>query len=61
VGGPLAIVQTGDRIALDVDGRRLDLLVDGAEITRRMALWRSKGDRYEHAPAATLRAPSGPL
>jgi dihydroxy-acid dehydratase len=46
VGGPLAIVQTGDRIALDVDGRRLDLLVDGAEITRRMALWRAAPPRF---------------
>ena len=37
VGGPLAIVQTGDEIRLDVPERRLDLLVDGAEIERRMA------------------------
>jgi dihydroxy-acid dehydratase len=35
VGGPLALVQTGDRIRLDVAGRRIDLLVDDAELERR--------------------------
>jgi dihydroxy-acid dehydratase len=36
-GGPLALVRTGDRIALSVAGRRLDLLVDPAELDRRRA------------------------
>lgn len=39
VGGPLALVQTGDRIALDVNEGRLDLLVDAAEMERRRAEW----------------------
>ncbi len=39
VGGPLAAVRTGDSIALDVEARRLDLLVDEAEIARRLAEW----------------------
>lgn len=39
VGGPLAIVRTGDRIALDVEARRLDLLVDDAEIQSRQSAW----------------------
>src|SRR5215470_16499523 len=34
-GGPLALVQTGDVIALDVPGRRLDLDVPAAELERR--------------------------
>jgi L-arabonate dehydrase len=38
-GGPLAVVQTGDLIELDVPGRRLQLLVDDAEIQRRLAAW----------------------
>jgi dihydroxy-acid dehydratase len=37
VGGPLAAVQNGDRIALSVANRRLDLLVDEREIARRLA------------------------
>ncbi|MBI2941406.1 MAG: dihydroxy-acid dehydratase [Chloroflexi bacterium] len=40
VGGPLALVRTGDRIALDVPARRLDLLVDEAELAQRRAEWR---------------------
>ncbi len=36
VGGPLSIVRTGDRIRLSVAERRIDLLVDEAEIARRL-------------------------
>ena len=35
--GPLALVRSGDRIRLSVAGRRLDLLVDEAELARRRA------------------------
>lgn len=35
VGGPLALVRTGDRIRLDVAGRRIDLLVEEAELAAR--------------------------
>jgi dihydroxy-acid dehydratase len=38
-GGPLAVVQTGDEIELDVDERRLDLLVSAEELARRLAAW----------------------
>jgi dihydroxy-acid dehydratase len=37
VGGPLALVRSGDMIRLDVAGRRIDLLVDDAELQRRRA------------------------
>jgi len=40
VGGPLALVEDGDRIRLDVAGRRLDLCVDDAEIDARRAAFR---------------------
>src|SRR5207253_8263204 len=36
-GGPLGLVRHGDRIRLSVKERRLDLLVDGAEMGRREA------------------------
>jgi dihydroxy-acid dehydratase len=39
VGGPLALVRTGDRIRLSVSGKRIDLLVDAAELDRRRAEW----------------------
>jgi dihydroxy-acid dehydratase len=38
-GGPLALVQTGDRISLDLAGRRIDVLIDDAELERRRAAW----------------------
>ena len=39
VGGPLAVVETGDRILLDVPARRIELLVDETEIARRLHAW----------------------
>jgi dihydroxy-acid dehydratase len=39
VGGPLALVRTGDYIALDVPGRALTLQVPDAELGRRRAQW----------------------
>ena len=39
VGGPLALVQNGDIIELDVLGRRLHLEISDAEMARRQALW----------------------
>ncbi|MFC3688247.1 dihydroxy-acid dehydratase [Aquipuribacter hungaricus] len=38
-GGPVGLVQDGDRIRLDVAGERLDLLVDEAEMARRRQGW----------------------
>ncbi|NJP29734.1 dihydroxy-acid dehydratase [Microbispora sp. SCL1-1] len=40
VGGPLALVRTGDLVRVDVPARSLDLLVDEAELERRRAAWR---------------------
>ena len=39
-GGPLALVRNGDRIRLSVRSRRIDLLVDEAELAKRRAAWK---------------------
>jgi len=39
-GGPLALIETGDRIRLSVRDRRIDLLVSEAELARRRSSWR---------------------
>ncbi|MBM3354561.1 MAG: dihydroxy-acid dehydratase [Betaproteobacteria bacterium] len=39
-GGPLALVRNGDRIRLSVKARRIDLLVEDAELARRRAAWK---------------------
>jgi dihydroxy-acid dehydratase len=42
IGGPLAVVRTGDRIALDVEARKIELLVDDSELQRRLAEWKKQ-------------------
>jgi dihydroxy-acid dehydratase len=46
VGGNLALVRTGDRITLDVPGRRIHLDVDDEELARRRAEWRPPPARF---------------
>ena len=52
IGGPLALVQTGDMIRLDVPARTLDVLVDDAELARRRALWKPQAPRYQRGYGA---------
>jgi dihydroxy-acid dehydratase len=40
-GGPIAVVGDGDRIRLDIPGRKLELLVPAAEIKKRMKAWKA--------------------
>ncbi len=40
-GGPLALVQNGDMIELDVKGRRLHLDVSDSELAKRRAAWKA--------------------
>ena len=47
VGGPLALVHDGDEIAIDVDARSLQLLVDDAELARRRAAWTAPVQPYQ--------------
>jgi dihydroxy-acid dehydratase len=46
VGGPLALVQTGDVIELDVPGRRLELKVSEEELEKRRADWQQPPAKY---------------
>ena len=52
VGGPLALVRTGDSITLDVEGRSLQLNVDEDELARRRAEWTPPAERYERGYGA---------
>ena len=47
IGGPLALVRTGDVIVLDTSARRLDLEVDADELERRRAAFVPPALRYE--------------
>ncbi len=46
-GGPIGLVAEGDRVLVDLPARRLDLLVDEAEVERRRAQWSPRPPRYE--------------
>jgi len=46
-GGPIAFVADGDRIVIDVPSRRIDLLVDEAELSARRANWKLPEPRYQ--------------
>ena len=45
-GGPIALVEDGDGIVLDVPGRRLDVLVEADELSRRRGRWAPPPPRY---------------
>lgn len=47
IGGPLALLKTGDIIRLDLANRRLDMLVDEAELENRRAAWVAPEPKYQ--------------
>lgn len=47
IGGPLALLKTGDMVRLDLPQRRLDMLVSDTEIASRRAAWQAPPPRYE--------------
>jgi len=47
IGGPLALLQTGDMIAMDIDARTLNMEVSDEELARRRAAWQPPARTYE--------------
>ncbi len=52
VGGPLALVRTGDVIELDIPARRLTLNVSDAELAKRRSAWKAPAPRYQRGYGA---------
>ena len=46
-GGTIAVVEDGDRIVIDVEEKRLDLLVPQEEIDRRLAAWKRPEPKFK--------------
>jgi dihydroxy-acid dehydratase len=46
VGGPIALVQEGDRIRIDAHTRSLELLISDEELAARRAQWQPRSPRY---------------
>lgn len=51
-GGPIALLVDGDRVRIDIPNRRLDLLVDEAELANRRASWEALPPRYNRGVLA---------
>jgi dihydroxy-acid dehydratase len=59
VGGPLALVQTGDEIEIDVARRSIHLAVSEEELNRRRAAWTPPPPRYARGYGAMFSAHIG--
>jgi dihydroxy-acid dehydratase len=46
VGGPLALVENGDRIIIDAEAGSIDLMVDDAVLAKRQAAWQPRKTMY---------------
>ncbi|MBI0537672.1 dihydroxy-acid dehydratase [Roseomonas sp. KE2513] len=47
IGGPLALLRTGDIVTLDVDARTISMEVSNEELARRRAEWKEPEPRFE--------------
>ena len=56
VGGPLALVRTGDLVTLDVEARTLNLEVDDAELARRREAWQPPAPTFERGYGALYQS-----
>ncbi|WP_053205016.1 dihydroxy-acid dehydratase [Jiangella muralis] len=51
-GGPIAFIENGDRVRLDLAARTLDLLVDDDELARRRAAWSPPAPKHQRGVLA---------
>ena len=55
-GGPIAAVEDGDRITIDIDARRLDVDLSAEEIARRVEAYQAPEPRYKRGVMAKYAA-----
>ena len=46
IGGPLALVKTGDIISIDIEARRIDMLISDEEMAKRKAAWKAPAPKF---------------
>ena len=51
-GGPIAVVEEGDRIRVDIPNRTIDILIDGVTLMSRMEAWMPIAPRYTRGALA---------
>jgi len=54
IGGPLALVKTGDLIELDIARRQLNLKISAKEMMKRRSGWQAPPRKYEPATARSF-------
>ncbi|MHB8718459.1 MAG: dihydroxy-acid dehydratase [Candidatus Dormibacteria bacterium] len=59
-GGPLALVEDGDLVSIDVEAGTVDLEVDDARLAERRRSWSAPRPRYPHGVLARYAATVGP-
>ena len=61
VGGGLALLRTGDRVRIDLGTRRVDVLIDAAELAARRAAWTPPALEHKTPWAEIYRSMVGQL
>jgi dihydroxy-acid dehydratase len=56
LGGPIAVIEEGDRVVIDVDRKALDLDVPADELSRRFEGWSQPAPRYRGGVMAKYAA-----
>ena len=51
-GGPIALIEEGDQVTVDIEGGALTLRVDDAELERRRAVWTPPAPKHDHGVLA---------
>ena len=47
-GGPIAVIREGDRIAIDIPGKRLNLKIEDQELQERLSQWSAPDSKIKH-------------
>jgi dihydroxy-acid dehydratase len=55
VGGPIALIERGDMIAIDIPARKLDLLVSAEEMDKRRTVWKAPEPKVKSGVLARYR------
>jgi Dihydroxyacid dehydratase/phosphogluconate dehydratase len=52
IGGPIALIQNGDTITMDIPSRTIRLEVSDEELQRRLGQWQAPAPKYTHGALA---------
>ena len=61
LGGPLALVQDGDTVTVDLDARKVDLEISESELAQRRSQWQQPKPLFDRGWLQIYRRNVGPL